>query len=99
MNNTEGSFGSNIISRFSGAFHLETGLAFLFHGGIADQHRPHIGAGFGNHQHTDHRKGISPQHHRNIETKAQHDGQPHPAEGLVAVFLGAAIVTVVLLFI
>ena len=35
-------------------------LAFFFHGGIANDHCPHIGTGFGDHQHTDHRGHVSP---------------------------------------
>ena len=65
--------------------------ALFLHGGVADQHRPDIGAGLRNHQHSDERNGVRPQHHRDIETKAQHDGQPHPAERAILMLFGAAI--------
>lgn len=50
---------------------------FRFHGKVTDEDGAHIGAGFGNHQHSDHRKGVGPQDDRNVKTETQHDGQPH----------------------
>ena len=55
-------------------------LTFLLHGRIADENSPHIGAGLRDHQHPDHGDGIGPKNNGNVETEAQHDGQPHPAE-------------------
>lgn len=63
----------------------------MFHGRISDKDRPYISAGFGDHQHPDERDRIRPQHHRYVETEAQHNGQPHPAERPVSMLLCAAI--------
>ena len=38
--------------------------AGLLHGGISDEHSPHVGAGLGNHQHSDEGDGVRPQHNR-----------------------------------
>ena len=70
---------------------MNKSLTFLLHSRITDENGPHIGTGLGDHQHTDQRVDICPQHHREIETEAQHDGQPHPAESLILVFLGTAV--------
>lgn len=67
-------------------------FAFPFHGKVSNEHRPHIGADLGDHQHPDYGHGVRPQHHRDVEAKeAQHNGQPHPAESTVPVFLRAAV--------
>ena len=44
--------------------------AGLLHGGISDEHSPHVGAGLGNHQHSDEGDGVRPQHNRDIEAEA-----------------------------
>ncbi len=57
----------------------------MCHCPVTDENSPYIGACFGNHQHADKWDGVCPKYDRDIESKAQNDGQPHPAER--AVFL------------
>ena len=64
---------------------------FCFHGKVSNQNGPYIGASFGNHQHPNHWNRICPQHHRYVESKAQHNGEPHPAERLIPLFLSTVI--------
>ena len=54
---------------------MNKSLTFLLHSRIADENGPHIGAGLGDHQHTDHGDGIGPKNNGNVETEAQHDGK------------------------
>lgn len=61
-------------------------LPFPHHRKIADANGPHISTGLGNHEHTDHRHCISPEYHRNIETKTEDDRQPHISKLRVLVF-------------
>ena len=49
--------------------------ALSLHGVVANEDSPHISAGLGDHQHTDQGVHVSPQHHRDVETEAQHDGE------------------------
>ena len=63
----------------------------LFHGGVSDQDRPYVGAGLGDHEHADGGDGIGPKNHGNVESEAQHDGQPHEPELPVVMLLGAAV--------
>ena len=65
---------------------MNKSLTFLLHSRIADENGPHIGAGLGDHQHTDHGDGIGPKNNGNVEPEAQHDGQPHPAERFILLF-------------
>ena len=67
------------------------GLVILFHGEESNPYGPHIGAGFRDHQHTNHRNDVAPKHHRNIKPKTKCDGQPHPAERMVIVLFGALV--------
>lgn len=66
-------------------------LTFLFHSEVSDEYRPHIGTSLGNHQHPNHGNGVRPQHHWDVKSEAQHDGQPHPAEHFILVILCTAI--------
>ena len=86
--------GSNTVS----AHYDEYGILICFirlplpdHRKIADGNGPHISTGLGNHEHTDHRHCISPEYHRNIETKTEDDRQPHISKLRVLVFFCAFI--------
>ena len=52
----------------------------VLHGLVADQNSPDVGACLGDHQHADHGDGVRPEDHGDVESKAEHDGQPHIAE-------------------
>lgn len=73
------------------SFHSASLFTFLFHGEISDQNCPYIGTGLWDHQHSNHRNNIRPQHHRDIKAKTQYDCQPHPAESPIFALLCAAI--------
>ena len=66
-------------------------LALRLHGVVANQHGPYVRTGLGDHKHADSRDNLGPQDHGDVEAKAQHNGEPHPAESLVVVLLGAAV--------
>lgn len=66
-------------------------LALLLHGVVADQHGPYVCAGLWDPEHADSWYDLGPQDHGDVEAKTQHNGEPHPAEGLVAIFLRTAV--------
>ena len=81
-----------VIPRLAGFSVLHIILSGCFsHGLISDHYCPYISAGFRNHQHSNCRYGICPQNDRNIKSKAQHNGKPHPAEISVLVLFRTSV--------
>ena len=62
-------------------------FAFFFHGRIANDHCPHIGTGFGDHQHTDHRGRVSPMR-RMLKPAALHTRQAESSSVFRFTFMG-----------
>ena len=65
-------------------------LHLALHGAEADDHGPQVSAGFWNHQGAYYRDCFGEENYREVAAEAQHDGEPHPAEGAVVLRFGAA---------
>ena len=65
-------------------------LHLVLHCAETDDHGPQICAGFWNHQGTHYRDCFGEENYREVAAEAQHDGEPHPAEGAVVLRFGAA---------
>lgn len=65
-------------------------LHLALHCAEADDHGPQVSAGFWNHQGAHYRDCFGEENHREVAAEAQHDGEPHPAEGAVVLRFGAA---------
>lgn len=61
-----------------------------FHCAEADDDGPQVGAGFWDHQGAHYRDCFGEKNYREVAAEAQHDGQPHPAEGAVVLLFGTA---------
>ena len=64
-------------------------LHLALHGAEADDHGPQVSAGFWNHQGAYYRDCFGEENYREVAAEAQHDGEPHPAEGAVVLRFGA----------
>lgn len=65
-------------------------LHLALHCAEADDHGPQVSAGFWNHQGAHYRDCFGEENYREVAAEAQHDGEPHPAEGAVVLRFGAA---------
>lgn len=71
--------------------HISPRFCTSLHIKKSDQNRPHVGAGFRYHQHSDQRVHVGPQYDRDVKTETQQNGKPHKTEAYVLCLFGALV--------